>query len=394
MGKSNSFHLSRGATIGLSVAAGVLGIFSFGFGMAALAGTMAGLAGVTTAGLTTAATAATTAAFTGAVGGAASVMVAKSQYNDAVKSGVGVKAAKRNLIMSSVGMGLSGLDVMGAGASMYQGVRAAQVAMTAGVLGVGGGIGMGVAQTTQGIQEAQRGTKGSWKDIAMGLGSIGMAGVGVYAGARGASKYMDLSDYQSQYTDPDSIVMQNYFLEKNNKQVIGSTKSPLKDHDGITQVNEQGKPIEIASYPGMNTKEAKAYSNLVKRSITVERGQLKQKYVNVPRVYDDVQYVGKGTDRKMTQPFHYDEQGRPIIDEIKGSGLQTYSDGTPVITETELKKHGMADILNKISTDMENHSINQKSFTMFSTRVSVANIGIRVLQSENIVVSIGVTAAA
>jgi len=191
MGKSNSFHLSRGAVIGLSVAAGVLGIFSFGFGMAALAGTMAGLAGVTTgvggALAAGAATTAMTATAAGAVGGAASVMVSKSQYNDAVKSGVGVKAAKRNLIMSSVGMGLSGLDVMGSYASMYQGVRAAQVAMTAGVLGVGGGIGMGVAQTTQGIQEAQRGTKGAWKDIAMGLGSIGMAGVGVYFGARGAA---------------------------------------------------------------------------------------------------------------------------------------------------------------------------------------------------------------
>ena len=142
MGKSNSFHLSRGAVIGLSVAAGVLGIFSFGFGMAALAGTMAGLAGVTTgvggALAAGAATTAMTATAAGAVGGAASVMVSKSQYNDAVKSGVGVKAAKRNLIMSSVGMGLSGLDVMGSYASMYQGVRAAQVAMTAGVLGVGG----------------------------------------------------------------------------------------------------------------------------------------------------------------------------------------------------------------------------------------------------------------
>jgi hypothetical protein len=182
MGKPNSFHLSRSATIGLSAAAGILGILSFGLGLAALGGTLAGMMGVSAgigASLTASAgTAAATATGLGVVGGAFSVMTAQSQYNEAVQAHIGVKAAKKNLIMSSVGLGLSGLDAVGSVASLSESVNAVRLAKTAGALGFVGGVGLGVTQTTQGIQ------KGSWKEVGMGLGSLGMAGVGVYAGAR------------------------------------------------------------------------------------------------------------------------------------------------------------------------------------------------------------------
>lgn len=392
MGKSNSFHLSRGATIGLSVAAGILGIVSFGFGMAALAGTMAGLAGVTTAGLTTAATAATTAAFTGAVGGAASVMVSKSQYNDAVKSGVGVKAAKRNLIMSSVGLGLSGLDVIGAGASMYQGVRAAQIAMTAGVLGVGGGIGMGVAQTTQGIQEAQRGTKGAWKDIGMGLASIGMAGVGVYFGAKGAGQYMDMDNGSFDATvyakQLSAIGKKEYrgdnykFSEKELKPFLGryeregvvGTPSTYNDDYGVPQVRHDFQNLqksEITALEGIQSKRTviKTFTNASKES--PEFVQTKKGSFDVKR----------------------DSKNDVVYSRQEGS-IETTKFEQPSIESVMYATRNYKQDLDALPNfkALENA---QKKFTMFATRVSVANVGIRVLQSENIFAAqIGVVRAA